>query len=205
MTTPSPAEFLAASYPDDEHEEPITLDDLVHDLERRVTALESSTPTCDDPVCSPEQSNEIEATGLRTREDWLDEHLADLEEKHRVVLELVGEIGGIVKKSTSKVSLEVKAAIDAWADPQTPSPAPGDDAPEPAVDEAAAVEIQPQDVQQRAGEGSQTMGGFDGQPTHDADVEAWRAYAGGQGWSDVDHYNRSQIRTLLGIEQPAGA
>lgn len=38
--------------------------------------------------------------------------------------------------------------------PPSPSPAPGGLAPEPAVDDAAPVEVPPQDVQQRAGEDS---------------------------------------------------
>lgn len=42
-------------------------------------------------------------------------------------------------------------------------------------------------------------------PTHDAPVEEWRLYANTLGYIEpaVDLMNRSQIRTLLGIEQPA--
>lgn len=201
---PSPAEFLTAAYPDDEHEEPLTLDELVHDLERRVTALESGVaPGTVELVAAVAEPVDEAADYAFT----LREQIADIEAKHDVVLQLVDEIRGIVKKSTSKVSLEVKAAIDAWANPQTPSPAPDASPSESAVDDAAAAGLSAQDVQQRAGEGSQTMGGFVGQPVHGADVEEWRAYARARGYQgvDVDTMNRSQIRTMLGIDHPAGA
>lgn len=58
---------------------------------------------------------------------------------------------------------------------------------EPPVEPAQPVEPQP------------------AEPTPDADVEVWRAFARGRGYqgADVDTMNRSQIRTMLGIEQPA--
>ncbi len=42
-------------------------------------------------------------------------------------------------------------------------------------------------------------------PAHDADVEEWQTYAHtcGVNTADIRGLNRSQIRTLLGIEQPA--
>lgn len=42
---------------------------------------------------------------------------ADVAAKHDVLLNLVAEIKAIVKPSSSKVSLEVKAAIERWANP----------------------------------------------------------------------------------------
>lgn len=60
---------------------------------------------------------------------------------------------------------------------------------------AAAQEAQP----------AQTVGGFVGRPTRDADVEQWRSYARSAGYTgDVDSMNRSQIRTVLGIDHGAG-
>lgn len=229
MTTiPSPAEFLTAAYPDDEHDEPLTLDELVADLERRVSALEG-----DGLQVHPAEAEPVDHTERMLRESSESVHtlaadLDDLAAKHGVVLELVEEIRAIVKPSTSKVSLQVKAAIERWANPlgtETPSPAPDPSRSEPAVDEAAAGN--PQDVQQRAGEGSAVVppavqcvmcarffadqGLLDQhdcvpatQPAHDAPVEEWRAYARSLG-RDLDTMNRSQIRTQLGIEQPAGA
>ena len=251
---PSPAEFLTAAYPDDEHDEPLTLDELVADLERRVTALEGGKPaaeptgiaaglalhghpvperiTVDGQQVHPVVESENEAPEPSNAEY----ELADLEAKHGVVLELVEEIHAIVKPSTSKVSLQVKAAIERWADPlgtQTPSPAPDatPGASEPAVDDAAAEG--PTDVQQRAGEGSAIVppavpcsrclryfadlalleqhecAVAQIRPEHDASLEEWRSYArtqqGVPEGTVIDTMNRSQIRTMLGIEQPAGA
>lgn len=253
MTTiPSPAEFLTAAYPDDEHDEPLTLDELVADLERRVTALETGEPASEPTGIAAALAHHGHPVPERITVDGQQVHpvvepadtvadealaqlidcaqaLSDLEAKHGVVLELVEEIRAIVKTSTSKVSLQVKAAIERWANPlgtQTPSPAPDPARSEPAVDDAAAGE--PQDVQQRAGEGSAIVptavqcvmcaryfadqGLFDqhncvpmAQPAHDAPVEEWRSYARRLGYTgpDVDAMNRSQIRTMLGIEQPA--
>lgn len=46
-----------------------------------------------------------------------------------------------------------------------------------------------------------------GPPVRDADVEEWRGYARSLGYNgpDIDTANRSQIRTMLGIDQTAGA
>lgn len=128
--------------------------------------------------------------------------LADLEAKHDVVLQLVERIGGIVKKSTSKVSLEVKAAIDEWANPETPSPAPdaSPSEPQPEPIPAAVVEAS-------AGEGPPWWEHSTvppQAPANDAPVDEWRAYARSLG-RDLDTMNRSQIRTQLGIEQPVGS
>lgn len=109
----------------------------------------------------------------------------DLEAKHGVVLELVEEISAIIKPSTSKLADSVRAAITRWSAPvvepvEVVQPEPVE--PEPAPDD-------------------------DQPPEQDADVEEWRAYARARGYTgpDIDTANRSQIRTMLGIEHGASA
>ena len=126
--------------------------------------------------------------------------MADLEAKHDAVLQLIEQIGGIVKKSTSKVSLEVKAAIDAWANPTVPD----------------AVQIEGT-VEGGGSTDGEAVSGIeyapDAQPIppqHDAPVDEWREYACALGVDDqtravFNTMNRSQIRTMLGIEQLASA
>lgn len=113
--------------------------------------------------------------GIVTREEFdeLAQAYDDLEAKHDLLRALVEEIEGIVKPSTSKLANQVRAAVQRWRAPEVP-------AAEPSADVV---------------------------PADDAPVEAWRAYArnvrnmsGGE--SSIDSMNRSQIRTMLGIEQP---
>jgi hypothetical protein len=108
----------------------------------------------------------------------------DLEAKHQTLWLLLAEVEKIVKPSTSKVSLEVKAAIEAWKSPEISEQA------EPVAEPVPASNA--------------TEMGYS-HPAHDADVEEWRTYARVLGYQgkDVDQANRSQIRTMLGIEQPA--
>lgn len=197
MTTiPTPADFLMIREPDEDDVDPFDQNAArLDDLERRLFALETGTYPEELPSRDELLVREDESAALLI--DTSNE-LADLEAKHDVVLRLIDQIEGIVKKSTSKVSLDVKAAIKAWANPETPSPAP--DADEPAVDEAAGAGSPEQDVQQSAGEGLP-------QPAVDAPVDEWRAYARAQGYTGagIDQMNRSQIRTMLGIEQPVTA
>lgn len=118
------------------------------------------------------------------------EQLDDLEEKHRSLFDLLAEVEKIVKPSTSKVSLEVKAAIEAWKAPAVPE-----------------TEEPPADLISKAEREQMMAAPVTAQPAHDADVEEWRAYAmatAGEQFELVglDQMNRSQIRTMLGIEQP---
>lgn len=199
--TVSPEAFLAdPAHAVGEESDPFT------ELERRVCALEDllaggqapSSETVDAEALSwmPQEISDLQGVVLAKTVE-----LQDLEAKHLTLLAVVDEIGRIVKKSTSKVSLEVKAAIDAWANPQTPSPAaePPHSEPQPEPIPAASTEA-------IAGEGLPPMRRVDGVPTHDAPVEEWRSYARaahgvGEG-TVIDTMNRSQIRTMLGIEQP---
>lgn len=103
------------------------------------------------------------------------ELLDDLEAKHAELYDVLAQVEKIVAKSTSKVSLDVKAAINAWRNPDAAPAEPAGDEPEPMA-----------------------------QPAPDAEVEEWRAYARSLGYAGapVEQGNRSQIRTLLGVEQP---
>lgn len=269
-STPSPAEFLAGpSYDEDDldHMDPSdhTPLDRLADLEQRVSRLEkvwrlddasrwSAIPKTGYVVETPafaaiEAASETEepAGGDYYEElRFVSEQYADLEAKHGTVLALIEEIRGIVKPSTSKVSLAVKAAIDAWADPQVPAGEP--DEPEvpgepenPSTEESNGSPYDACSISQTAERGawicsrgrghdgphrafrdSELMAEWDrlssgpsaeggspaGAPAADASVEEWRAYArilGYQLRADVDTMNRSQIRTMLGIEQPVGA
>lgn len=124
--------------------------------------------------------------------DRLQEAFDDLEDKHRSLFDLLAEVERIVKPSTSKVSLDVKAAIDRWKSPEVPT--------------TEQVEAETVPVENAAEMGLP-------QPDHDADAEVWRAYARqlghgrtGPAFNELNQMNRSQIRTMLGIEQPsAGA
>ncbi len=128
-----------------------------------------------------------------TPDDRLREAFDDLEEKHRSLFELLAAVEKIVKPSTSKVSNEVKAAIDAWKNPVVPQALTADEV------TAKTMEGELNDWAKQTGLGQH--------PTHDADVEEWRAYARSLAavpeGTVLDQMNRSQIRTLLGIEQPA--
>lgn len=198
MTTiPTPADFLMIREPDEDDAEPFEQNAArLDDLERRLYALEARGRDLQNDA----QLLQEETSDQEHRMHTLIEDLADEQAKHAVVIALVDQIEGIVRKSTSQVSLAVKAAIKAWANPDTPSPAP--DVAESAVDDAAGAGSPEQDVQQSAGEGLP-------QPAVDAPVDEWRAYARSihavpEG-TVLDQMNRSQIRTLLGIEQPVPA
>lgn len=120
-------------------------------------------------------AEEQAADALRQRYDDLDQAYADLEDKHQSLFELLADVEKIVMPSTSKLANSVREAITRWRNPEVPGQ------PEPT-----------------------------GPPAADAGVEAWREYARTVGITPdepdaLDSMNRSQIRTMLGIEQPAGA
>ncbi len=268
--TPSPAEFLAGpSYDEDDldymEQEPTpdtrTPLERLTDLERRVTALaglinggfiELTLPVEEPAFAAIEAASETEEpAGVDYYEElrFVSEQYADLEAKHGTVLALIEEIRGIVKPSTSKVSLAVKKAIETWADPQVPAGEPGEPETEPEGGESTICvqcgETFPNVVALQAHGTRKHGANFDyrdpteqegvgapvqcdscnrfftdaerlalhncpmsqAMPAADASVEEWRAYARGLGYtgSDVDTMNRSQVRTMLGIEQPVGA
>ena len=167
--TPTVEQFLAEqSTEDDDFLEEALSDPLasIADSLRQLTEIVVRR----DGVDAAEEAQDQEAEQLR-------QGLADLEDKHRSLFELLAEVEKIVKPSTSKVSLEVKAAIEAWKNP--------------AVENASESGLK--------------------QPAHDAPVEEWRTYARllghgrtGPAFNELEAMNRSQIRTMLDIEQPGG-
>lgn len=176
---PTPEEFLTTYEQPDEPEE-IELEPLesIADSLRCLVAvmkpqegivLPTDYETVSDEYAPAVLEEASKQAAEEDRDDW--------EDKHRALSELVMAISAIVKPSTSKVSLEVKAAIERWTNPQ----------PEPAEETSGSEPLD--------------------QPAHDAPVEEWRAYARSYGYTgyDVDKCNRSQIRTMLGIEQPMDA
>lgn len=180
-TTPDPAAFLTAAAYDDEP-------DIFEEIERRLSELESRITPRDLVVGGVDMVDTAAAVedptaGPEDGADWLSEQLADEKAQHGAVLELVDEIRRIVAPSTSKVSLAVKAAIEAWANPQV---------------EAPLVE-----AQEEVAAGARPPGALP-QPAHDAHVGAWGDYAESLGYSteEIAPLNKSQIRTLLGVEQP---
>lgn len=218
-TAPTPAEFLASpSTEEDEAYDDRTPLEQLADLERRVTALTGLIHGGYIELTLPGDQAGAAFAGIESAVDpderavidealqAAGEELADIRAKHGTVLALVEEIRGIVKPSTSKVSLAVKAAIEGWANPAVPegSDAPGEPTPEtPSPTHSVPGSTEPV-IRQGVGEGPQPE-----QPEHDADVETWRAYARAvhavpEG-TVLEQMNRSQIRTMLGVEQPVGA
>lgn len=179
MTAPTPEAFLAQPPDPDE--------DLDVDIDIDIDIDIDVTPGAH-PLLRPLQdiAEQLEwiARGPAEAEkasDRLNEAYADLEASHAQLFGLVADIEKIVKKSTSKLADQVRAAIDGWKAPAVEETVPASNAAE--------------------------MGHHP--PAHDADVEEWRGYARSLGYTgaDIDTANRSQIRTMLGIgqTQTAGA
>jgi hypothetical protein len=120
--------------------------------------------------------------------DTLREEYDDLDSKYAAAFEVIEQIEATVKPSTSKLANSVRAVIGRWKNPKV----------EPVNTQRA---VEPVDEEPETPPVIATL-----EPEPDADVEAWRAYARGRGYqdADVDRMNRSQIRTMLGIEQPTG-
>lgn len=220
ITVPTPAEFLLSTDPDEEEYahggDPL---DLLVDLERRVIALEAERggqpvpAVLEAAACTECERSRAEAIDLANVYD-------EAGSRAEAAEALVEQIEGIVKKSTSQVSLAVKAAIEAWRNPVAEPES--EDAPDGHISKAERDQM-------LSGEGSaplvepavqceacarwfadaELFGRHNcamsrNAPAADADVSEWRTYARGLGYTgpDVDAMNRSQIRTMLGIEQP---
>lgn len=197
ITAPTPEQFLAQPVDADEDADDFTaphgdsaayLASIADSLQRLVAVSEGHA------------EQEVAEKRHRAAYDELDRAYADLDRKFDALNDLVEEVLEVCKPSVSKLANQVRETIARHREPETPSPAQDDVASSaPAVDEAAPVGMPTPDVQQRAGEGP-------GLPAHDAPVEAWRAYArsvtGSPEGTFIDSMNRSQIRTMLGIEQP---
>ncbi|HEU4567680.1 MAG TPA: hypothetical protein VFR99_06555 [Marmoricola sp.] len=114
MTIPSPEQFLAGpSDPEDDDtaEEPLSPLESIADSLRGIHVLMDrfDADRAGDP-CQAHASALHESQELC---DSLREANADLADKHRAVFELVEEIEGIVKPSTSKLANSVREAIGA--------------------------------------------------------------------------------------------
>ena len=143
-------------------------------------------PECIDPLVSIADSlNRLveamawsgtdEAAAADQNYTQLEKAYEELDQRYDDLLELVDAIEALIKPSTSKLANGVRTAIAAWRGP----------------DEPVAIENTAQMGPQ--------------QPAPDADVEQWALYAEALGFEVHDSMNRSQIRTLLGIEQPTSA
>lgn len=217
MTAPTPAEFLASTEPDEDETVPHPIDHplylIAQSLQRMADAAAGQpvTAVLDSAPC-------VDCAEHQNAADSYREQLVEMGNSYAVAVELVEQIEGIVKKSTSKVSLEVKAAIESWRSPELPEEpatrpccpsAEGgphhDDCPAGSGDPAPEGHIGKAEREQMlAGESVPAA-----QPEPDADVWQWRTYAkalrGATGESSIDTMNRSQIRTMLGVEQPVTA
>lgn len=172
-TAPTPEQFLALRDLDDEEPE-----QEAHPIDHPLASIAASL----ERLVAITEGHEAEEQAS----DRLRELLDDLEAKHGVVLELVEEIRGLVKPSTSKLANNVRDAIARWADPEVDGE-PSEPAAEPGAESAPTLV----------------------QPADDADVEEWRTHARylghgrtGPAFNELEQMNRSQIRTLLGIPQP---
>lgn len=217
---PTPEQFLAEPSTDEDDFEEVALDPLTSiaaSLERI-----ASSYTVGERVSS-EYVGETCSTcaEVEERRQRLNEEYDDLEDKHRALYELLADVEKIVAKSTSKVSLEVKAAINAWRNPEVPVE-PDPEAARCAVCAEAfpdvialqahgtrahgadfdyrdpAPEPDPTPEGYKPEELKQLTGG-DAIPAADADLAVWREYARGRGVENADQLNRSQIRTALGL------
>lgn len=150
---------------------------------------------------------------LQQRYAELDQAHADLEDKHRSLFELLAEVEKIVMPSTSKLANSVREAITRWRNPEVPEQAETADT----SDEGMANRLVPPAVQCTAclryfadqallDQHACTAEASEAPPAQDADVDTWRAYArrvhGVDAGTAIDGMNRSQIRTMLGVEQP---
>ncbi|MDQ6524301.1 hypothetical protein RB608_11850 [Nocardioides sp. LHD-245] len=198
-TIPTPAEFLLSSEPDEEAYEPFEQNAARLDaLERRVYALEAERGAQPIPAVL-ETAACTECADFRSEAQTLRETYAEMGHAYAGAVELVEQIEGIVKKSSSKVSLEVKAAIEAWRSPAAEPEPEG----EPAA-EGTHTRTSTDSGPDFCRECSDAAGDWMEWPCPAQPIEEWRAYARGLGYTgaDVDTMNRSQIRTMLGIEQP---
>ena len=169
MSTPTPEQFLAQTDPEDLEEDAGPVDPLTSiagSLQQLVAYMSGDLA---------EAATDVQLSAK--------EELADLEDKHRALYDLLAQVEKIVAPSTSKLANSVREAIAAWRNPEAPAPA---EAPAPVpVENAAEMGL--------------------AMPGPDADVETWARYAESLGHEVPGHMNRSQIRTLLGIAQPVSS
>lgn len=194
MTHPTPEDFLTDQHAGED--EPECIDPLVSIADSLSRLVEAMAWSGTDEAAAADQNY----TQLEKTYEELDQRYDDL-------LELVDEIEALIKPSTSKLANSVRAAIQTWREPeQTHSELePAGSGPSPYRDPVPVTDERPVPAS-NAGE----MGLP--QPSPEDDVEQWRTYARhlghgrtGPAFNELEAMNRSQIRTLLGIEQPMSA
>lgn len=194
MTAPTAEAFLASNEPDEDDVESFT-GVLVDTADLALGSIATSLRMIADTLARPIAARDAEAADAHGEElRLLGEAYDDLEAKHRSLYDLLAEVEKIVAKSKSQVSLEVKAAINAWRNPTVDEAAPE----QPVEPEPGSVVIEPSEPVYTP------MDGGEPAPAADAPIEIWRAYAHGRGVEGADVMNRSQIRTALGLSHFEG-
>jgi hypothetical protein len=181
MNAPTPEQFLAQpSDPDEDDNEPVSpLESIATSLASLVDVLQGRDP------------GTTETDELRQALDQADAEHADLLVRNGVLAGRLEEIRAVVKPSTSKLAIAVRAVLDA------DDTVEAIDAPEPEPEPTETVHLVNGDVV----EVPLPME----QPTDDASVEVWRKFGESRGLDLVDNLNRSQIRSALGIPQPVAS
>jgi len=182
----TPEQFMTqteADEPEDTEAYFEPLASIAASLERLARAAENGHTAGADATDPHKECNEVYAA--------LHEAFDDLEDKHKALFGLLAQIEKIIKPSSSKLALSVAEAITRWRSPEVPVFTEVDRPAETPTDTDRFL----------AGESLNPSGA----PLPDAPVEEWRAYARefvqpGHTGPDVDAMNRSQIRTMLGIE-----
>lgn len=202
---PTPEQFLAEPSTEEDDFEEVTIDPLASMAE----SLASIAKTLGIPVAARD-AEAADAHAAELRE--LGQAYDDLEDKHRALYEVLADVEKIVAKSTSKVSLEVKAAINRWRNPEVPVVEPDPEAARCSVcaeafpdvialqahgTRAHGADFDYRDAAEHPAEVSPS--GDPQQPDADASLDVWRAYARSRGVEGVESMNRSQIRTALGL------
>jgi hypothetical protein len=188
MTTITPEQFMTMAEPDEDAFDPYAgREAFIAQAEVQMApAVPDEVQHALRFILDRIKQQDVDTEALQTQR----EQLLDLEAKHAELYALLEEIEAIIKPSTSKLANSVRDAIKAWRDPEVPT----------VTVSGTLLSGSPIVV----GDFSSWNPGS--HPAHDAPVEAWREYASTVNASlDFSTMNRSQIRTALGIEQPAGA
>lgn len=219
---PTPEQFL--SFPSDPDED---IDDLdpIADLERRVAALEARTlPELPDMSTPEAEDVRVElARKVTNLQALIDEVLAAVKPS---TSKLANKVREILQPTQTPSPAPDASPSEPPAPPASPAADEGDrhgqasagegSAIVPAAVRCAQCDRYFTDVVALQAHGTRAHGAdFDYRdapvgehpPARDADVEEWRAYARQRGVyvTGLDTMNRSQIRTMLGIEQPVEA
>lgn len=173
MTTLTPEQFLAQRDPE-EPDEPETSSGFTAPIGDPLESIAHSLHRLTE-IFVRRDHEDLADDEHKQALDQLDREYAELQAEVEAKQQLIDDTLKICKKSTSKLADSIRALLEAPAAP--PSSEPG---------RASGNEA-------------------DVPPDNDADVEEWREYARSCGVlpdepDAIDSMNRSQIRTLLGIE-----